>query len=379
MLVSKFEILSLRRCFNVKIIFCFSDELPVQLTLPRALREAINRPQLSSLALLGQEFWRYPMANPRPTAIKQSSSTTTISNNSPTQISSTHSKTESSGIGVTVFSAHQHKTVSSNQHTVIGTVLSPTTPMVGVHSLAGTPSDTTSSLSSFTSTGQQILSPESVDSVVLTMSPVDASQTGIVGKTSTFKVQNRKSMDLEKITVFNGNSRTTETGIVSLINSNNNHSVAHENGNNTRAVRPTPPSTLNLGPLRIPPAPPPRWTKPITPSSPTDVTPTDGQVNNFTVTTTVTFSMEGNQNSQLVEVMSPNANNSTVIFVFTFLLKRKNMRRNLLIQLIFSFKRFQNGFLLKENVRLLVIRYLLKDRRNGIANLAKIPVKTIEK
>ncbi|KAK3926680.1 Protein sprint [Frankliniella fusca] len=42
------------------------DELPVQLTLPRAIREARNRQQLTSLALLGQEFWRYPMANPRP-------------------------------------------------------------------------------------------------------------------------------------------------------------------------------------------------------------------------------------------------------------------------------------------------------------------------
>lgn len=41
------------------------DELPVQLSLPRALKEAKNRQQLSSLALLGQEFWRYPMAAPR--------------------------------------------------------------------------------------------------------------------------------------------------------------------------------------------------------------------------------------------------------------------------------------------------------------------------
>lgn len=39
------------------------DELPVQLCLPAALREAKNRQQLSSLALLGQEFWRYPMAS----------------------------------------------------------------------------------------------------------------------------------------------------------------------------------------------------------------------------------------------------------------------------------------------------------------------------
>ncbi|XP_008191541.1 protein sprint isoform X3 [Tribolium castaneum] len=35
------------------------DELPVQLTLPKAIREAKSRQQLSSLALLGQEFWRY--------------------------------------------------------------------------------------------------------------------------------------------------------------------------------------------------------------------------------------------------------------------------------------------------------------------------------
>jgi len=36
-------------------MFLFSsDELPVQLTLPRAMREAKNHQQLSSLALLGQ-------------------------------------------------------------------------------------------------------------------------------------------------------------------------------------------------------------------------------------------------------------------------------------------------------------------------------------
>lgn len=32
----------------------FSDELPVQLMLPKAIQEAKNRQQLSSLALLGQ-------------------------------------------------------------------------------------------------------------------------------------------------------------------------------------------------------------------------------------------------------------------------------------------------------------------------------------
>lgn len=35
------------------------DELPVQLLLPKSIREATSRHQLSSLALLGSEFWRY--------------------------------------------------------------------------------------------------------------------------------------------------------------------------------------------------------------------------------------------------------------------------------------------------------------------------------
>lgn len=48
-----------------KISFHSSDELPVQLQLPRPLREAKSRHQLSSLTLLGQEFWGYPMANPK--------------------------------------------------------------------------------------------------------------------------------------------------------------------------------------------------------------------------------------------------------------------------------------------------------------------------
>ncbi|XP_036141609.1 protein sprint isoform X3 [Monomorium pharaonis] len=57
---------------------CCSDELPVQLTLPRTMREAKNRQQLSSLALLGQEFWRYPMANSKPPE-SNSSNTSSLS------------------------------------------------------------------------------------------------------------------------------------------------------------------------------------------------------------------------------------------------------------------------------------------------------------
>lgn len=266
------------------------------MTLPRAFREAANRQQLSSLALLGQEFWRYPMANPKSIS----------SGPSPTRSSSVTKSDSTSGIGTTVFSAHQQKIITSS-HTTVGAIFSPTTP-IGMFSQAGTPSDTTSSLSSFTSTGQQMLSPESIDSVVLTMSPVDNGRNGIFGKTSTFKAQNRKSLDIDKVTTFIGgqlsNSKSSQNVNSSNMNNNNAENL------NLRTGRPTPPSTLNLGPLRIPPAPPPRWAKPISPTSPKDlISPAENTVaNNFTVTTTVTFSVEGNQNSQIVEVMSPNAN-----------------------------------------------------------------------
>lgn len=237
------------------------------------------------------------MANPRAAATTPASIATAIS---PMQ---TSSKTESSGIGTTVFSAHQHKIVKSSHTMSSGAVFSPTTPsMVGIPSLLGTPSDTASSLSSFTSTSQQILSPESIDSML--MSPDDAFRTGIVGKTSTFKTQNRKSMDIEKL----GPNVHTTTSTTN--NNNNSGSTGNLDNGNIRSVRPTPPSTLNLGPLRIPPAPPPRWKSATPNTSPNDLTPVDGQTNNFTVTTTVTFSVDGNNvNPQLMDsVMSPNAN-----------------------------------------------------------------------
>lgn len=41
------------------IVNFFSDELPVQLMLPKAIQEAKNRQQLSSLALLGQGKFSY--------------------------------------------------------------------------------------------------------------------------------------------------------------------------------------------------------------------------------------------------------------------------------------------------------------------------------
>lgn len=246
------------------------------------------------------------MANPRPST-----------NTSPVPASSA-SKTESSGLGTTMFSGIQQKFTSNSQHTIVsGNVFSPSTP-----------SDTASSLSSFTSTGQQILSPESIDSVMLTMSPVEnGQQTGIIGKTSTFKTQNRKSLDIEKITSFTTNhSSTANSGSDSA--GNNYNSFMDNNNGNIRGVRPTPPSTLNVIPLRIPPAPPPRWTKPSS-QSPTDsITPISSEhisSTNFSVP----YGTENTNNIQKLsspfnEILSPNANSTVSLILETINFSNRN-------------------------------------------------------
>lgn len=281
---------------KIFIIIFFSDELPVQLTLPRALREA-NRQQLSSLALLGQEFWRYPMSTPK---LSSKTGYTNQTMSSETIIlraeNGQHITSSTSHIMGTVFSSTSNQNIGNVFSSNIGQQTFP-----GCVSQADTPSDTTSSLSSFTtSTGQQLLlSPESVDSVVLTMSPVESSRTGIVGKTSTFKVQTKK-------TVTEKYEKQQNQFVNPLM-----FGGGMESG--IRAPRPTPPNTLHLSGLKTPPAPPPRFSKTPTPLTPT--TPTENQSpqsNNFTVTTTVTFSVEGNNPnpSQIVEVVSPQSNSS---------------------------------------------------------------------
>ncbi|GAB0089724.1 hypothetical protein DMENIID0001_043210 [Sergentomyia squamirostris] len=261
------------------------DELPVQLMLPRALREAKNRQQLSSLALLGQEFWRYPMASPKP------------GSQASTPIDPKSGATDSSGVGVTVFSSSVSQKYPPKP---LKAILSPgqaTSPLCQVE----TPSDTSSSLSSFTpSNGNQLLSPESVDSVILTMSPVESCRSGIVGKTSTFKTHLKRSPPVPM-------ARTPE--LIDQGEKNNSFVGDGFPVGQIRAPRPTPPNTLNLGPLRTPPAPPPRWSKPVTNISPDQAT-VETQANNFTVTTTVTFSMESGskaQSPQIVEISSPTA------------------------------------------------------------------------
>lgn len=218
--------------------------------------------------------------------------------NSPTLVSLT-SKTESSGIGTTIFSG-QHQKVVSKKTIESGNVFN-----------LSTPSDTASSMSSFTSTGQQMLSPESIDNVALTMSPVDnTSKSGIIGKTSTFKVhQKRDSMDLEKHSNISVNSSNLKTNKFESTNE------YKPDVNNLR--RPTPPNSLNL---RIPPAPPPRWTKQsISPhDEQTPLTDLTSPNSNITVTTTVTFSMQTPEHQLksplITDVLKMNPNTEVMYF-----------------------------------------------------------------
>lgn len=271
------------------------DELPVQLVLPRALRDAKNRQQLSSLALLGQEFWRYPMSCPKTSEQEANF----------LDAKSPNSMTDTSGIGTTIFS---NSGGSGNGPTQNGKVFSPISNITGIFSQAGTPSDTTSSLSSFTTSGgqhMQLMSPESVDSVILTMSPVDANnqRNGMLGLSGNASDNFNSSCN---------NLSTFKSNVIQNTQQNNfKNSTKNIMEQEIRAQRPKPPNTLNLDLRKAAPAPPMRWSKPLSPNSPQ---PLDSNgpnaANNFTVTTTVTFSVDNASTPQFVEVTTPAANNA---------------------------------------------------------------------
>ncbi|KAM8718465.1 hypothetical protein ACLKA7_001641 [Drosophila subpalustris] len=262
------------------------DELPVQLMLPRVLREANNRKKLSSLALLGQEFWSYassPAVLGPPIAGKNSTVVSTHVEQQQQQLlldaKSPLSLTETSGLGTATFfsDAKPQMAVAPPQ-----SMFSPTGSgqLLGFFSQAGTPSDTNSSMSSFSTSGgqqmQQLLSPNSVDSVILTMSPVDA-QSYLPGGATNLEPPQQQLQQLHGNGNGNSNNLSTFKTTTALASASASVSELEQ----VRPQRPKPPNTLNLKP----PAPPMRWSKPHSP---------DQLASNFTVTTTVTFSMENN-------------------------------------------------------------------------------------
>ncbi|XP_050668786.1 protein sprint isoform X2 [Leptidea sinapis] len=229
------------------------DELPVQLQLPKPLREAKSRHQLSSLALLGQEFWGYPMANPK---------------NNP------------------------------------GNLLSPCQLANGVVPMAITPSDTGSSLSSFANTSnlkEHIFSPEKDQNNVLKMSPVESGSPPSQSL-STFKGKNSPSPPAKPNGTFVRAPRPTPPNTLNLMSSTAHitqpHTFPTTNAHNQPQLSPNQICTKTT-----PPPPPPRWAKP--PFSKVSLSPKSEAIafspinkasnGNITVTTTVTFSVNNTQ------------------------------------------------------------------------------------
>ncbi|XP_061376812.1 protein sprint isoform X5 [Danaus plexippus] len=231
------------------------DELPVQLQLPKPLQEAKSRHQLSSLALLGQEFWGYPMAN---------------------------SKTN------------------------LNNLLSPCQLTNGIVPMAVTPSDTGSSLSSIhagtaANSREQILSPDKDQNVVLKMSPVEASGSPPkqTQNLSTFKGRNVPSPPAKPTGSFVRAPRPTPPNTLNLISSTAHITQPHTFPTTNNQHSPTHSSSVKM----TPPPPPPRWAKPpftkmtLSPKSEAlAFRPINKATNgNITVTTTVTFSVNNTQ------------------------------------------------------------------------------------
>lgn len=230
------------------------DELPVQLTLPRALREARNRQQLSSLALLGQEFWRYPMANPRPPElIQQTTDVDRVTADQP-QIS------PSSGSSLSSFGSGSNHNNNNNNNLSSGCSSSSRTPTsdIGVPVVLNLAplspnSDVAGSnnaLSTFKGSPETLSSPVSSDMP----SPISAAPP---------PVRTSRPTPPSTLKLVCSASPSVPTGMRSNVTSpalnGSSGAVVPNNGGKT------------------PPPPPPRWAKP--------------SAHNFTVTTTVTFNV----------------------------------------------------------------------------------------
>ncbi|XP_023290235.1 protein sprint isoform X3 [Orussus abietinus] len=296
-----------------------SDELPVQLTLPRAMREAKNRQQLSSLALLGQEFWRYPMANPKPLE-SSSSNTSSISSfhGGNNNIAGTPT-TESIVLNLAPIS--QHVSTSPTNTVSTSTFASslprqprPTPPNTLNLTTFNEPLDRKENALERMSPGeklsQKLISPNLVQSVRCPSPVVHNVESNVLSPAevarSTFETS-RTIVETSKSTLVEF-SRSTSNKFTSS------GSTFHQNlanfNNLSSANSPILPEVRNVilesqgmtQNVKTPPPPPPRWAKPGVSQS----------QNNFTVTTTVTFNV--NQNSETnSQQNTPSDQNSSLL------------------------------------------------------------------
>ncbi|XP_025602606.1 protein sprint isoform X5 [Athalia rosae] len=284
---------------------CCSDELPVQLTLPRAMRDAKNRQQLSSLALLGQEFWRYPMANPKPPESSSSNTSSLSSFHGGNNNNSNTPTTESIVLNLAPISAHT--TANSSPTSTIATSSfqsslprqpRPTPPNTLNLTTFNEPLDTKKEKVEKISPGeklsQKLISPNLVQSVRCPSPVVHNVQNNVLSPADTkgtFESTKHTFESSKSITEFSKNNKFSST---TSSNSNFHQNISQFN-HFSNANSPVLPEVKGvvlesqnlIQTVKTPPPPPPRWAKPGISQS----------QNNFTVTTTVTFNV--NQNSDL--------------------------------------------------------------------------------
>ncbi|XP_014208187.1 protein sprint [Copidosoma floridanum] len=238
------------------------DELPVQLTLPRAMREAKNRQQLSSLALLGQEFWRYPMANPKPPeSVSSSSNTSSLSsfhggiNNNNNNLGTP--MTESIVLNLTPIIPKESQNTSPN-NTITTSTFAPPGPRQPRPTPPNTLNLTTfnepleskcdiNKLSPHDKLSQRLVSPNLVQNLVRSPSPV-------VHNVDTNVLSPPRDIKCEFVRGSHFTSSNTS------ITSNFHRNIA--TGFNDLNIKS--PDVVQIGNhlLKSPPPPPPRWAKP---------------------------------------------------------------------------------------------------------------------
>lgn len=299
------------------------DELPVQLTLPRAMRDAKNRQQLSSLALLGQEFWRYSTTNPKPPE-SSSSNTSSLSSfhggnnnnnaNTPT--------TESIVLNLAPISSHDTTNTSPTNTVTTSTFVSslsrqqrPTPPNTLNLTTFNEPLDIKKErlekMSPNEKLLQKLISPNLVQSVRCpspvvhnveknVLSPID-SRTNFETSRSTLETSKTSVIEFSKSNKFSSNSSSTSNFHQNISNFNNlsstNSPVLPEVRN---IIMENQVLTQNI---KTPPPPPPRWAKPGINQS----------QSNFTVTTTVTFNVNQSNDISRSQQNTPSDPNTSLL------------------------------------------------------------------
>ncbi|XP_011505288.1 PREDICTED: protein sprint [Ceratosolen solmsi marchali] len=286
------------------------DELPVQLTLPKAMREAKNRQQLSSLALLGQEFWRYPMANSKSAESSSNNSNISSLSSFHTGNNNNHHRNHNNSLSTSamenivlnltpISTKESENTPSINtKPTLTLTTLKPRLPrpkppntlnLTTFNDLLDIKRE--NKLSPNEKLSQRLISPNLVQNFVKSSSPlVHNIDAYVVSPANNLN----SSCELIKVNKLNSNN--------SFITSNMHRNIANGSNNLSRKTSPNiiQTSTEEYH-SKSPPPPPPRWAKPGQQMQET-------MQKNFLVTTCTTFTVNQNCDAEIIESASMDGN-----------------------------------------------------------------------